>query len=402
LRSSPSAVDHGRNGWSGTQSIAMGVLYELGFRAVAPVFRRFEETEMREFQIKKYTNSLLCGVTVWIALVTAVLPSSARAAGLEPAGINLGATSFYDGFGRNEGGFTYLAYLQWAHSERINGASVNLKAVPDKALPFVQEPNINVFVLINQMVYTLPDKLFGDFAHLAINFMLPMILFDATSSSTPPSNLIKSNGFGLGDITFGPLMQFRPLILNGRPFFSHRLEFNITAPTGKYDPSKDINQSTNFTSLTPSWALTLLYLPGCELSARFSYLYNFKNLSPTLGYILRNKLQNPPKIEYAQAGQAGWVNFAASFEFPRTFHFGVNGYYFTQFNLDLWQEVSGESHDGQRYNDFGKVQILGLGPGIMWAINEPNKVFVNTYVQLIANNMAKNDFVINLRYIHSF
>jgi hypothetical protein len=363
---------------------------------------------MREIYKRKHIRRVLCGVAVWVVFVSVFLPSAARAVGLEPAGINLGATSFYDGFGRNEGGFTYLAYLQWAHAERINGRNIAVPGQPQpvvkpsQELPFVQNPKINVFVFINQLVYTLPYKLFGDRAYMGINFMLPMILFDATSSSTPPSNLIKANGFGLGDITFGPLLQFRPVILGGRPFFSNRLEFNITAPTGKYDPAKDINQSSNFTSLIPSWAATLLYLPRCELSARFSFLYNFKNVRPPLGYLLRNNLQNPPKIDYAQAGQAAWVNFATSVEFPRTFHFGVNGYYFMQFNLDLWQESNGPSHDGQKYNDFGKVQIFGIGPGIMWAINEPNKVFVNGYFQLIADNMAKNDYVINLRWIHGF
>ena len=39
----------------------------------------------------------------------------------EPAGINLGATSFYDGFGRNEEGFTYLVYGQYARSREITG-----------------------------------------------------------------------------------------------------------------------------------------------------------------------------------------------------------------------------------------------------------------------------------------
>ncbi|MBN1654919.1 MAG: transporter [Deltaproteobacteria bacterium] len=358
---------------------------------------------MREIYKRNPTEIVLFGLALWVALVSAFLPSSARAVGLQPQGINLGATSFYDGFGRNEEGFTYLAYLQWGHAETINGRSYLGKVQPDKPIQYVLDPTINAFVLINQLVYTLPYELFGDSAHAGINFMIPMILFDATSNPNPPSNLIQDNGFGLGDITFGPMLQFRPVMAFGRPFFTNRIEFNITAPTGKYDPSKDINQSSNFTSLIPSWAVTLLYLPHCELSARFSYLYNFKNLNPTLGYILRNQLENPPQIRYAQAGQAGWVNFAASFEFPETFHFGVNGYYFMQFNLDLWQMADGTSNPGDMsFNDYGKVTIFGIGPGAMWAIDEPNKVFANVYFQLIADNTAKNDFVINLRYIHSF
>lgn len=358
---------------------------------------------MREIHNRNHAERVLFGLFLWVALVSVFLPSTARAVGLQPQGINLGATSFYDGFGRNEEGFTYLAYLQWGHAETINGRSYLGNVEPDKPIQYVLEPRIDVFVLINQLVYTLPYELFGDYAHVGINFMLPMILFDSTSNPDPPSNLIQDNGFGLGDITFGPLLQFRPIMAFDRPFFTHRIEFNITAPTGKYDPSLDINQSSNFTSLIPSWALTLLYLPRCELSARFSYLYNFKNLNPTLGYILRNQLQNPPKIKHAQAGQSGWVNFAASFEFPDTFHFGVNGYYFMQFNLDIWQMADGSSNPGdQRFNDYGKVTIFGIGPGAMWSITEENKVFANVYFQLVADNMAKNDHVINLRYIHSF
>ena len=209
----------------------------------------------------------MCAV---IAFLTWPRPSFAG--NLEPAGINLGFTSFFDGFGRNEEGFTYLLYANYAMADQINDDD-------GKPQPYFNDPQINAFVLINQLVYVLPEKLFNDSAHLGFDFILPVVAFDTSFAPPPPSPgvRLKDNGIGLGDITFGPLLQFRPIIAGGRPVFSTRIEFDVIVPTGKYDPDNDINQSSNFTSLNPYWAATVLPLPHLELSWRLHYLYNFKN-----------------------------------------------------------------------------------------------------------------------------
>jgi hypothetical protein len=317
-------------------------------------------------------------------------PARSLASNQEPAGINLGFTSFFDGFGRNEEGFTYLAYAQYGMAREINGDN----GKPDRRFT---DPRIDAFVLINQLVYVLPEKLFNDTAHVGIDFIVPVVGF---SSSFKPLIILKDNGVGLGDLTFGPLLQFRPIMSGGRPVFSHRFEFDVIAPTGKYDPDKDINQGANFTSLNPYWAGTVLPLPHLEISARFHYLYNFKNDRPALGYLYN--LQIPPAVKRSQAGQAVWVNFAASYEFLKGLHVGVNGYYFLQLNLDLYEMRDGSSNSGSMFlNDSGKASLLGIGPGAMFEIGEHDKLFANVYFQTLVHNRPVSK-VFNLHWIHGF
>src|SRR5580700_7587470 len=98
-----------------------------------------------------FCAALACGAS-------ALWPIVSRAANQEPAGINLGATSFYDGFGRNEEGFTYLNYLQYGRARSINGDN-------GKSLGVFNDPRIDAFVFVNQVIYILPEQLFNDSAH---------------------------------------------------------------------------------------------------------------------------------------------------------------------------------------------------------------------------------------------
>ena len=331
-----------------------------------------------------------------LALALPVLrPGHARAANQEPAGINLGFTSFFDGFGRNEEGFTYLTYLQVARMTSIADDEGD-------PLPYFNDPEINAAVWLNQLVYVLPYALFGDSAHVGIDFILPVVGFSTRFDPPPPAPgfALKDNGVGLGDVTFGPLLQFRPIFAGGRPIFSQRFEVDVIAPTGKYDPEKDLNQGANFTSLNPYWAATVLPLPHLEISARLHYLYNFPNERPALGRLY--SLQVPPQVERARAGQAAWVNFATSYEVLHDFHVGLNGYYFAQLNLDWYQMHDGSTNQGIFNTDLGKASFLGIGPGLMWSVDEHDKLFANFYTQTGVRNWPKADLIVNLRFIHGF
>jgi hypothetical protein len=335
------------------------------------------------------------------ALCACLLPSaSAQAANLEPAGINLGGTSFMDGFGRNEGGFTYLAYLQYGMGREIHG-SLQANGDPSAPLPVFNDPHVDAFVLLNQLVYVVPDGLFGDSAHFGFDFILPLIAFNTSFAGPPPypGTKLTDNGVGLGDLTFGPMLQLKPIIAGGRPVFSQRFEVDFVVPTGAYDPSKDINQSSNFVSFVPYWAGTVLPFPHLEISARLHYLYNFKNFRPALGRLYGNQI--PPAVKSAQAGQAGWANFATSYEIFKDFRLGANGYYFQQFNLDLWEMLDGTSNPGLSFNDTGKLRVFAIGPGVMWGPGEHDKLFANLYFQLLVENGLQSN-VINLRWVHGF
>jgi hypothetical protein len=330
-----------------------------------------------------------------LAFACASVPALSGAANLEPAGINLGFTSFYDGFGRNEEGFTYLAYAQYQRSRNITGDDGN------PSIYFVN-PKIDAYVVVNQLVYVLPEKLFGDTAHLGIDFIVPVIGFDTKFNPPPPipSAQLNDNGIGLGDLTFGPLLQFRPVIAGGRPVFSHRFELDFIVPTGKYDPDKDINQSSHYVSINPYWAGSVLPLPHLEISTRLHYLYNFSTDRPPLGRLYSYEVPTP--IKSAQAGQAVWLNFAASYELPAHFHWGVNGFYFHQLNKDLWEMRDGSTNDGSAlYNDYGKASVFGIGPGAMFDLGQHDKLFANVYFEPLVYNRPQST-VFNLHWIHGF
>jgi hypothetical protein len=54
------------------------------------------------------------------ASLVLTMPLVARASSDEPAGINLGGTSFMDGFGRTDPGFVYQQYFQVEHYGAID------------------------------------------------------------------------------------------------------------------------------------------------------------------------------------------------------------------------------------------------------------------------------------------
>jgi hypothetical protein len=110
----------------------------------------------------------------------------------------------------------------------------------------------------------------------------------------------------------------------------------------------------------------------------------------------------PPRVKDAQAGQAGWVNFAASYEPIQTLHLGVNGYYFMQLNLDLYEMQDGSSNPGLWANgDTGKASFLGIGPGVLWDASAHDKLFANVYFQTMVRNRVQSN-VVNLHWIHGF
>jgi hypothetical protein len=288
------------------------------------------------------------------------------------------------------------------------------------AIPVFKDPKLDVYALVNQLAYTLPETLFNDSAHLGFNFILPFVAFNTSFGSLTATDVgktlatpVSDNGAGFGDLTFGSFMQFRPLMAGKRPVFSNRAEFDLIVPIGKYDPQKDINPGANFWSINPYWAATVLPLPYFELSARFNYLYNFKNYRPALGRLYGLQVQPQSAagsgLASAQAGQAAWVNFTMSYELLHLFdvqtphvYVGANGYYFQQFNLDKWEYYDGSSVSGKNvYNDDGKAQVLGIGPGTLIELGPHDRLYANLYFQTLVRNRAEAT-VLNLHWTHGF
>jgi hypothetical protein len=295
----------------------------------------------------------------------------------EPTGINLGLTSFYDGFGRGASGFVYLGYWEYAHLNALEDSRGH-------AIAAFRNPRVDVELWLNQFVYLFPGTLLG--GHVGLTAIVPLTRF--SSHFDTPGPVLRDDGFGIGDLAIGPVLQYDPIMLNGHPFMSNRFEIDFILPSGKYDRNADINQSSGYTSVNPSWAGTLLFAPRWELSWRLHYLYNFKNMQPA-----SSDPMMIAGVRDTQAGQAVWTNFAASYSLASSLHVGINGYYFKQITRS---RVNGTHQTGT------EQLALAVGPGFLWEKSVSDKLFLNVYSQTDVKNQAAGDFAINFHWIHLF
>jgi len=177
---------------------------------------------------------------------------------------------------------------------------------------------------------------------------------------------------------------------DGRPFLVQRFEFDIIAPTGQYQHNADLNQSSGYFSINSYWSATLLPTPNVEVSWRLHYLYNFKNYHPASSTPM--SFYDLP-VDNTQAGQAAWINFAASYAITPTFHIGINDYFFRQFTDD---KVNVSTFSNSR------EQVLGIGPGVLWQLPKGRALWVNVYTETAVRNRAKNDLVVQAQVLTPF
>jgi hypothetical protein len=265
-----------------------------------------------------------------------------------PSGINLGSSSFYDGFGSTDPGWTSLNYLRWIDFTSIKDGGGNNS-------PLFADPHINAISTLVHAVYVPPIAISGG----AISFEALLPIVDFQSHFNAPGAVLQDNGLNFGDMTFGAAYQSKPISLGSQSVLSWRVDLDITAPTGGFDSNKNINQSSGFWSLSPYLALSLLPIPKWEVSARFNYIYNFST----------SRGSDPPQIpgfvfSSGQAGQAGWINFASSYEVIEGVRPGLNGFWLQQLTND---STNGISLPGTR------VEELYLGPGLDWQLDNTSE-----------------------------
>ncbi len=309
---------------------------------------------------------------------------TAQAGNLEPAGINTGGTSFFDGFGATKPGLAYLGYYQYQHYNRIDDNNGN-------ASPGFTNPNIDVFLMLNQLAYTTDKTFFDGSAHLGFTGLLPLLHFNSSFAASSMNKL--STQDGVGDLTLGAYLQFNPVISGGRPVYSQRVEMDVIVPSGQYSSSSDINPGSGFWSINPYWSATVLPTPKTEISWRLNYLYNFSNNNP----------RDPAHLGLtsSKAGQAAWVNFTASYAVNPQLHVGLNGYWFQQLTNDSYSWAAGSTPVSMPYGDTGKSEVLAIGPGLFWQASAKNMWYVNLYDQVQAKNRPRGT-VLNVHWVHPF
>jgi len=301
----------------------------------------------------------------------------------QPQSINLGGTTFVDGFSRMSPGWTYLATLRYANGSEIKDDQGN-------NVPVFNNPRINATTLVNHFSYTSPVEVMG--ATLGFNFLLPVVSLDTKFGQ--PGAVLQGSGTSLGDITMGPSLQFKPIMGPRGPVFVQRLEFDVLLPTGKYDEHRDINQGAGFYSINPYWSATWFPTSNWEVSWRLHYLYNFRNDKPASSAPLA--FEGTP-VRDTQAGRAAWINFSTSYEVAPKVRAGVNGYYFKQVSDNEINHVS---------IDKSREQVFGIGPGMMFNIDRDggkhDALWINTFTESKVRNRTRNSWILQARYAYEF
>jgi hypothetical protein len=293
-----------------------------------------------------------------------------------PQGINLGSSSFYDGFGGTDPGWTTLNYFRWNDFTSIRDNSGHNS-------PLFVDPHVNAISTVFHAVYVPPIALSGG----AVSFETLLPIVDFQSHFNSPGMVLQDNGLNFSDLTFGAAYQSKPIAFWNQAVLSWRVDLDITAPTGGFDSTKDVNQSSGFWSVNPYLAVTLLPIPKWEISARFNYIYNF---STSLG-------SDPPQVpgfvfNNGQAGQAGWINFASSYEVVEGVRPGLNGFWL--------QQLTNDSTNGIRLPGT-RVEELYLGPGLNWQVDKKSTANFNVYLPASAKNVPAGP-QFNVMFIHQF
>jgi hypothetical protein len=315
---------------------------------------------------KMFTHAFL---SVFLILGMAATPAGAY----DLPSVNLGFTSFLDGGPPSGPGLYFTQYVQYYTADQLNDKDGNDYDIPDT--------EVDVWVSLTQFLYQSDQEfLFG--GKWGLDVIIPFVSLDAEYGV--PGPFPEDNGSGLGDILVGPLLQWDPIMRNGRPFFMHRLEFQFLLPTGKYDKNKELNPGSNFFSFNPYWAGTLFLTPKWTATSRIHYLYNFENDNPNRGFA---------DADDTRAGQALHLNFSSAYEIiPRKLRVGINGYYLKQLTNT---QVDGHDINGR------DEEVFAIGPGLIWHINKENHLFFNSYFETGAENRTEGNRF-NIRIVHHF
>ena len=162
----------------------------------------------------KYSQQLLLAACLFLA----ALPVGPAAAYDQPAGLNLGGTSFLDGIPPAGPGLYFQEYIQYYTADEFPeiGAPID----PDTSCGRLGQPQ-PVHLPVES------EALFG--GKWGLNVIVPVVSIDVDDDN----HILTDNGGGLGDIYVGPFLQWDPIMGENGPIFVHRVEFTTILPHGQ-------------------------------------------------------------------------------------------------------------------------------------------------------------------------
>lgn len=274
--------------------------------------------------------------------------SSAQDPGL-PA-MNLGLTTMGDAVVPPPGLFynNYTQVYQMDSFRDANGGRV------------AGDLKVNSLLSLHQLVYISRLQLLQGNVHFTA--MLPVVKITASGSAPLP---IVNQGV-LSDVTVGAGIQWYNKKLFNQSFW-HRVELDLTVPSGTYHAADQINASGHLYTAGIYYSFSYFFSDRLSLGSRNQINYNFKQIGAAV-----------------KPGAFYNINYALNYKIVNTLHIAAVGYYLGQFNQDSFQG------DGHYFQDkFGisdtRERVLGIGPGVSYTTTGgvflEGKVFFETAVQ---------------------
>jgi hypothetical protein len=265
--------------------------------------------------------------------------------------INLGGTNFLDG-----GPLRPLPGWYWGESSKYYYSN---KLIDNKGnlLGNVDSPSINIFDINTGIVFQ-SDRTSIVGAKWGFSAGLPIALVIDINKN--PLG-ISSAGGGFGDFAGGLFLQWKTLMRKeGRPLFVHRIEFDVSFPTGKTSRN-ETSAGNGFYFIDPYWAATLYFSNHWAISWRLHYLWNAKD-----------KLKLQP-------GTAVHANFDMEYEIAKNLWFGLAGYWLQQLTDDRLCNIKIP----------GRERVVGLGPGLLYRFSQKFYVASMLYFETCVRNRTE-------------
>lgn len=275
--------------------------------------------------------------------------------------INLGLTNILDGGPiRPYIGWYFQDIMEAHHAAHIMDGTGKKRGIGCDA-------TYDVGATIPSIIYESKYRLLG--ARVGGQVAQPIVLYSKIKSC---DSGLASSGSGLSDLNVGMYLQWDPLLYKGRSFFVHRLELDVSFPTGKNkEPKKNVNPGSGFFWVHPYWAATLFMTEKCTTSWRLFYLWNGFN-----------------KKTGVQLGDEIHLNFDLAVSPYPNLWVGAAGYFL--------RSIKDTTVCGERVPD-SRARILGLGPAFLYFLPHDIKLFGSFYVESRALNRPQGlKFVLRL------